>query len=190
MKTKATKYNSVADMVDSLTDDTHFKAELEQELNNKSMAKTLFAMRCRRGITQAEMAEKIGCTQSRLSKLENTDNENIKMGDLIDYANVLGLNLSINFHEKMTAVESIKYHAFQIRKHLDHLAQLAHGDEQILSGVKEFFNEYLFNMLNLFKKSADKLPAECNSDNRFVLDITMPNNQMNDMRESQIVTNA
>lgn len=145
MKTKATKYNSVADMVDSLTDDTQFKAELEQELNNKSMAKTLFAMRCRRGITQSEMAEKIGCTQSRLSKLENTDNESIKVGDLIDYANVLGLNISINFHEKMTAVESIKY---------------------------------------------GKLPAESNGDDRFVLDITMPNNQMNDMRESQTVTNA
>jgi len=160
-------------MVKHLTEDKDFQEELEQEVADKALAKTLFAMRCSGGITQAEMASRIGCTQSRLSKLENSGTAGIKVGDLIAYAKALGLNLSISFQREMTSVESVKLHAFEIKKHLDHLAELAHRDDAIFDGVKNFYSEYLVNILHLFSESADKLPKKP-KESRPVLEIHPP----------------
>ena len=61
----------------------------------------------------------------------------------------------------MTAVDNVKYHTFEIKKHLDRLAELAQKDERIKKGVTEFFAEYLFNSLAFFCDSASKLkPVE------------------------------
>ena len=183
MKTKK-RYKSVSDLVESLTDDVEFKEELEQETNTQSMAKTLFAMRCAQGITQAEMAKRVGCTQGRLSKLEHSDNDSIKLGDLTAYAEALALNVSISFHKEVSAVESVKYHAFQIKKHLDHLAKLAYRDDQIFIGVKDFYNEYLFNIIKLFKESAENLPKVSNKKGRSVLDISVPRSEIDVVNEA------
>ena len=176
MKTKK-RYASVLDMVDGLTVDKEFKQELKQEISDGIVAKTLFSMRCVEGLTQADMAKRIGCTQSRLSKLEHAKNDAIKVSDLTAYAEALNLQMTISFHKKTTAVERVKYHAFKIKEQLDHLAQLAHRDDDIFSGVKNFYNEYLQNMLLLFKQSADTLPQEVN-ESRPVLEMMTPSSEM------------
>lgn len=154
----AKHYQSVSEMVGAVIDDKAFKQEFEREVADRSLAGTLFAMRCRNGITQADMARRLGCTQSRLSKLEHSGMDGIRMSDLVAYAKALDLNLSISFHKSMTAVECVKFHALQIKKHLDHLARLAHRDDEIFAGVKTFYAEYILNVLRLFKDSVQRLP--------------------------------
>ncbi|MEA3280894.1 MAG: helix-turn-helix transcriptional regulator, partial [Thermodesulfobacteriota bacterium] len=119
-----------------------------------------FVMRCAAGKTQADMAKALGCTQGSISKLENSCTDVIKVGDLLAYAKALDLNSSISFHKGMTSVESVKYHAFEIQKHLDHLANLAKRDDDILNGVKKFYGEALFNILHIFEKSAKNLHGD------------------------------
>ena len=135
------RYKSVQEMVKHLAEDKEFSKEFERELADKALAKTLFALRCSEGLTQSEMASRLGCTQGRVSKIECSDTESIKVGDLVAYARELGLCLTIGFHEEMTAVECVKFHAFEIKKHLDHLAELAHRDDDIFEGVKAFYLE-------------------------------------------------
>ncbi|MBN2324118.1 MAG: helix-turn-helix transcriptional regulator [Spirochaetes bacterium] len=154
------RYKSVSEMVRQLSDDKEFRDNFDRQISDKTLSKTLFAMRCSMGITQSEMASKLNCTQSRVSKLENSRVDAIKVSDLIAYAEALGLNLSISFHKEMTSVESVKFHAFQIKKHLDYLADLAYRDDDIFKGVKDFYNEYIVNILRLFKQSVDKLPKK------------------------------
>lgn len=156
----ARRYQSVTEMAKHLTKDQKFQQELEKDIVGKDVAKTLFALRCREGITQAEMASRLGCTQSRISKLENSGLDGIKVSDLAAYAKALDLQASITFHKGMTAVQSVKFHALEIKKYLDHLAELAHRDDAIFEGVKSFYNVYLVNILSLFKKSADRLPKK------------------------------
>ncbi len=160
-------------MVRNLSSDKKFSDTVEHEVSEKALAKTLFTMRCAEGITQADMALRLGCSQSRVSKLENATPDGIKVSDLISYTQALNLSMSIGFHKGMTAVECVKFHALQINKHLDHLAELAHRDDQIFEGVKNFYSEYLFNILRLFKDSAGKLPRETKKD-RSVLEICAP----------------
>lgn len=152
------KYQSVSELVGHLTNDKKLQAEFEREVADKNLAKTLFSMRCSKGLTQADMAKRIDCTQSRVSKLEDTPAADIRVGDLMSYAKALDLNLSIGFHPEMTSAECVKLHAFEIKRHLDLLAQLAHRDDAIFEGVKKFFAEALDNILSLFTESAKKLP--------------------------------
>ena len=56
---------------------------------------------------------------------------------------------------------------------LDHLADLAHRDDEIFEGVKNFYNEYLMNILGLFKQSASKLPKK-KIQKRAVLEVCAP----------------
>lgn len=154
------QYTSVPEMVKHLSDDKDFSEAFEQEVSEKALAKTLFAMRCAEGLTQSEMASRLDCSQSRVSKLENANTDGIKVSDLIAYAQALSLNMSLNFYKGMTAVECVKFHAIQIKKHLDHLAELAHRDDAIFEGVKNFYGEYLLNILRLFEQSAEKLPKK------------------------------
>jgi transcriptional regulator with XRE-family HTH domain len=167
------KYKSVSEVVKNLTDDKKFHEDFKNQVFDKMLSKTLFAMRCSKGITQAEMAEKLNCTQSRVSKLEHSGLDAIKVSDLVSYAQALGLKMSIAFHEEMTSVESVKFHAFEIKKHLDHLADLAHRDDDIFEGVKDFYNEYLLNILRLFKQSETKL-AKKKPQKRDILEVSAP----------------
>ena len=154
------QHKSVPEMVNHLSDDEDFSEAFEQTVSEKALAKTLFAMRCAEGFTQSEMASRLDCSQSRVSKLENANTDGIRVSDLIAYAQALNLNMSIGFHKGMTAAECVKFHAIQIKKHLDHLAELAHRDDAIFEGVKNFYEEYLLNILRLFRQSAEKLPKE------------------------------
>jgi transcriptional regulator with XRE-family HTH domain len=154
------RYKSVSEMVRRLSEDTDFVEAFEREVADKTLAKCLFAMRCAKGLTQKEMAARLGCTQGRVSKLENARVDAIRVSDLVAYAQALGLTMSISFHKEVTAAESVKYHAFQIKNLLDHLAELAHRDDEIFEGVKGFYAEYLVNILRLFEQSADKLPKK------------------------------
>lgn len=49
------------------------------------------------GLSQKDVALKLGCTQSRISKLESMTDADLRIGDLSKYAEVLGLELRITF---------------------------------------------------------------------------------------------
>lgn len=153
----AKRHKSVTDLVRDVGGDASFQARLEDELAKKTLAKILFAMRCAGGVTQEEMAKRLGCSQSKISKIEHSEDTDLQLGDLIDYAKALDVQMSLAFHKHMNSVESVEYHALRMKEHLDRLATLASRDDQILEGVARFFNETLVNLLNLFSQSAAKL---------------------------------
>ena len=152
------KYSSVLGAIKGMSKDREFASNLEQEISNRTLSKSLFAMRCGAGFTQKQLAERMKCSQSRVSKLEVSPDRAIKVCDLIDYAEACKLDVTIGFHKPMTLVDSVKYHAFEIKKNLDHLAELAHRDPDIDKGVKGFFPEVLLNLLKIISTSAEQLP--------------------------------
>lgn len=154
------KYTSVASAIKGLGTDKKFTSDLEQEISNRTLSKSLFAMRCGAGLTQKQLADRMKCSQSRVSKLEVSPDRAIKVCDLIDYAEACDLDVRIGFHKPMTLVNWVKHHAFEIKKNLDHLAELAHKDPDIDRGVKGFFPEVFFNLLNIISTSAEKLPNQ------------------------------
>lgn len=150
---------SVSQMVSETSEDPSFTALFEERLQGRRIIKDLMVQRATQHLSQEDIAEKMGCTQSRISKLESTTDANLRLGDLARYADALGLRISIVLDSKeSTPVNRIKNFAFQIKHELHKLANLAATDRAIAEGVSRFFGEAMFNFVRILQDSAKKLP--------------------------------
>jgi transcriptional regulator with XRE-family HTH domain len=117
------------------------------------------AIRATKGLSQQDIAAKVGCSQSRISKLERSNDEDIRLGDLRDYLKAIDFDHKIIIHKKSwPATEQIKFHACRIRECLLSLVDLATVDPSISDGVQKFHVETLVNLMKVVVDSAEKLP--------------------------------
>jgi transcriptional regulator with XRE-family HTH domain len=157
---KLTKYKDVSQMVRETTDET-FADAFEQLLRSQRIVKDLMVLRATHGLSQQDVAEKMGCTQSRISKLESSKDVDLALGDLAKYANAVGFRVAVMLEPReITAVGRVKGLAFQIKDQLDRLADLARDDQKIAHGVANFFSEAFFNLVSMLQDSAEKLPCD------------------------------
>lgn len=156
----AKTHKNVSDLVNASSDNKDFNDKLHSEISGKQMGKILFALRCHRGFSQSEMASLMECSQSRVSKIEHNYDANITLGDLTEFTQALGLSLTVSFHDNSNAVESVKYHALQIKRLLDELRNMAGSDTSMLDGVVKFYQEFVINIGVIFGSCAAKLPPQ------------------------------
>lgn len=152
----AKRYQSVLQMVQQ-TGEPQFAKRMGKHLQERTVSKALFVLRNREKLTQAELAERMGCPQSRVSKLEHATNDSLRVGDLEQYLTHLGYSLELRVVRKNRAVDRIKCSVFEIKAQLDRLARLAQEDAQIRRGVGRFFSEYMANVVVLFADSVRQL---------------------------------
>ncbi|WPJ94008.1 helix-turn-helix domain-containing protein [Coraliomargarita algicola] len=154
-------FSNVQDLlVKSLGKNDALTQSVNQRIHSRKLVKKLIVARSQAKLSQADLARKLDCTQSRISKIENGSDDQLRVADLRAYSKALDTGIMFSIGEpKRHAVESIKHHALQIKHHLDQLASLAQKDEQISTGVEDFFSETLFNMLKIVEDSARKLPT-------------------------------
>jgi predicted XRE-type DNA-binding protein len=144
----------VADLIRSIDLPEERKQEQIDSINARRLSRLLTVMRVKKGMNQKRAAEKCGCTQSRISKLEYKEDRKITIGELLDYSDALGLDLSVQFTpKKMKIVDRVKMHAFQIEQQLQRLVKLSKGDKEMEKAVSGFHNECLTNMLSIIGKS-------------------------------------
>lgn len=60
-----------------------------------NLIRQLIVLRLANNIRQQDVAESMGCTQSRVAKLEDTAPEKWRLGDIRGYLRAIGYNLSI-----------------------------------------------------------------------------------------------
>ena len=70
------------------------------------MIRILIALRCKAGITQKQLSEKMHCGQSRISRIENAKDRNLSLGDILDYAGALGLNVELSLNDRLSILKS------------------------------------------------------------------------------------
>ena len=153
----AKKHTSVGAVVRHVTGEKQAQVALEEEFSKRKLAKALFALRCAHGLTQKQMAERVNCSQSKISKIEHSKDLDLSFSDLVDYTEALKLQLRIEFGEPLNAVETIKYHAFRIKECVDKLTKLAHKDADLMDGVLKFYYEAVRNIAAIFERSASGL---------------------------------
>lgn len=148
------KYKTVSDLIKSMDLPEKQKKEHVDYINARRLSRLLTVMRAKNGLNQKQAAEKCGCTQSRISKLEYKEDRKITIGELLDYSDALGLDLSVQFTpKKMKIVDRVKMHTFQIEQQLQRLVKLSKGDQEMEKAVSGFHNECLTNMLSIIGKS-------------------------------------
>lgn len=130
-------------------------SELEKE---SRLTGQLAVLRTAAGITQELMAEKLGCTQSCISKLECGMDDDITLKQLRTYAEATGERIGLTVGKPLNHVEAIKLHAQGIHHHLQALAKLAHQDRELEAGIQRFYSEALFNMFGIIAKCQKDMP--------------------------------
>lgn len=151
-------FDSISDFAKAIGASQEFTKKLESDIARRTIVDHLIALRGARGLSQKDVAERMGCTQSKVSKLESSDDGDLKLDDIRLYASAIGLTTGILLSEqKLRALDRIKFHAFQIHAELDRLVSMAKGDSTITAGVAHVHGETCFNVVRLIGESLDAL---------------------------------
>ena len=165
------RFESVSDMVRATSEDESFVKDVDRRISERQLTKHLIAHRVRNNMSQRQIADQLGCSQSRISKLENSRDDDIRLGDLEQYAKAIALELRLVISPaNRTLVDEIRYHAFRIKDLLTRLVELAEEDDQIADGVGKFACiETPLNLLKIVVDTAKRIPQQVLKRLRFLV---------------------
>lgn len=134
MMSKNKQFSSTVDLVRDIFDeeDAGFASELEQQIQNRQLVRLLTTLRNKHGITQADVAREMDCQQSKISKIENSTDNMLTMGELEAYAKAIQCDVVLQFTKRNeTSLERIKRYSQLIHRELCRLTELTPHDEKI-----------------------------------------------------------
>ena len=77
-----------------------FQAQVEEELAAINVAQDLVALRESRGLSQVQLAERLGVTQSAIAQLESAQPKNVELRTLVRVATALGADLDVSIRPR------------------------------------------------------------------------------------------
>ena len=80
-----------------------FQAQVEQELAAINVAQDLVALRESRGLSQVQLADRLGITQSAIAQLESAQPKNVELRTLVRVATALGAHLDVSIRPRRQA---------------------------------------------------------------------------------------
>lgn len=159
VKPTGRRFKSVADLVHAEVDEPAVQKALAEIENQTRLVAKLALLRQQAGLTQTEMAKRMGVTQSAVSKLESGADDDLTVRELREYARQTQQRIGLMFGRPINHVEAVKLHAFQIRAHLTALAGLAQKHSELEQAIQGFFGEAFFNILTILSECQQQMPA-------------------------------
>ena len=154
----AKRYTNVADILKSMDLPEAQKKRQIEYINTRQLSRLLTVMRAQKKMSQKQASEKLGWSQGRVSKLETKEDRQISIGDLLDYSDALGMEMSLVFlPKKMKIADRVKIHAFEMIKLLQRLVKLSKGDKEMEQGVDQFHDECMNNLIRMIDDSQKTL---------------------------------
>ena len=83
-----------------------FQAQVEEELAAINVAQDLVALRESRGLSQAQLADRLGITQSAIAQLESAQPKNVELRTLVRVAAALGAHVDVSIRPRRQARKS------------------------------------------------------------------------------------
>lgn len=90
-------------------EDVQRKASLEQERVNAEVSRTIYELRDQAGISQKELADRVGTTQSVISRLEDADYEGHSLSMLNRIAKALNQQIQVVVQPKDPELETVRF---------------------------------------------------------------------------------
>src|SRR5208282_2483773 len=132
------RYDSIEEfLAESVSSDT--RGEIARLDRESLVAEYMVQARREAGLTQQQMADKLHKTQGAISKLESSNDNEITLEEISEYAGATNQTFSIMIGKPLNHIESVKYHAYGIKRHLSALAKEAHRNEEAEQAVQAFF---------------------------------------------------
>ena len=132
---------------------------VNDKLNRTRLIRCLIGMRAKAGLSQTDVAQRMNCSQSRISKIEHGFDEDITIGELNAYSQAVGQWFEISFSDtSRNATGLIKYHIIRANDLLQRIIKLAEDDKEMLAGANSFSMEMLVNFCRLLDNATKKIP--------------------------------
>ena len=96
MRVVGKKYASVSALVRD-TAEAEVANEFDKYQADRRLINCLTVVRCANEVTQVELAKRMDCAQSKVSKMESSTDADLNFGDIISYAHALKQSVSITF---------------------------------------------------------------------------------------------
>ena len=167
--------NSVTDFAIAIGADESLVETVEERISSRQIVSTLASMRIANDISQENMAEILDCSQSRISKLENGIDDDLKFRDIRLYANACGRIVYMGYPEEdKSLVDCVKYHAFRISDCLQKICEISTGDPEMERGAVHAHIDTLANTARLIAESVVTLPCFKSELNRIAENVSQP----------------
>jgi len=154
------QFKSVSKLVRTISDSAATAELVQQQIAERAIVSQLIAMRLKRDLSQADIAKEMGCTQSRVSKLENGLDKDLTFADIEAYLKVVRMQMGVMFYEEgHTLMERVKMHAFRIVSCLQEIASLSNGDHSMERAAVLAHIETVANLARMIVESGAKIPA-------------------------------
>ncbi len=92
---KKRRFTSVGDAAAFLAEDDAVKKEVEEEVENSRIVNNLLQLRMSKGVTQRELAGRMGCDPGKISSMEAGNDLQLKEEDVLRYLSALGVTMSL-----------------------------------------------------------------------------------------------
>jgi transcriptional regulator with XRE-family HTH domain len=152
------RYGSVKDLLQGENVSPNVQSKVEELRKETALTEILAKLRMEAGLTQQQVAERFGMSQSAISKLESGRDEELTLGEIRKYAELTGQRIGVVLGKPLNHVEAVKVDAMDIKRHLTALAELAHRDEEMEKAIQGFFGEAFFNILDILSKCHLQMP--------------------------------
>jgi transcriptional regulator with XRE-family HTH domain len=129
--------------------------ELERETH---LTKQLACMRAAAGLTQEQLAEKLQCSQSCISKWEAGRDEDLEIRTIRAYSDATNQRIGLLIGKPLNHVEAINLHLSAMQRRLLALAALAREHDELESGINAFFAEACLNIFAILAKCQAQMP--------------------------------
>lgn len=157
------KYRNATDFIEDILEAEEDFESLKQQMQSRQIVKALATIRVERGLTQKNVADVMGQTQGKISRIENGVDADLKISDIVSYAKATGIEITMLLSDRnQSLVARVKHHALEIQMALVELSKLAHQDDEIARGVAKFHVEAFCNITRLLAEAAKKLPGSNN----------------------------
>ncbi len=148
-------------MAELCGDDTIVR-DVAKDIAMTKIMSTLTETRVSKGMTQKDVAARIGASISKTSRLESSLDDDLRIGDIKAYMQAIGVEASVAFFDKsMSTTNQIKHYVFEIERLLTHLTSIAKecgDDRSIVDGISRFRGEVLYNFVVKYILSGKDFP--------------------------------
>lgn len=160
-------------------DDAVSAQEFDQFVAERRFVKELAMLRSLRELTQNDIAELMGHTQSWVSKFENSRDDELTIGDVRKYLDAIGLEFRPGAVKKgATTADEIKHLAFAIKRRLNKLAELAKEGDGLVEHIASLFANCFYSLNRFLSDAAAKLPN--GADGKRCISITLETELLDD----------
>lgn len=159
-KSPSGQFGSVAEMLKSVARDSELVEEFETYRRERQLVSFLASSRNAKGMSQEDVATKMGCSQSAVSKLESGVDAELKLDEVDRYMDALGLKATVVATPKnVTSHDNVKALSKALEASLRELKDSAATADPLEHAAVAAQYETLNKLVQLIGESINSLPA-------------------------------